>query len=134
MLRPGVQTAVQIVIPVAGTYTVGPYTNLAGAQYVAAWANMVRTSGGTSIALWLQTSVSDNNEWFDIMRFSWTTTSAKKMLACTAKQQTTVLTPAAATLGSEGVVEVLGDRYRWQYTTVGTYVGTLDLSFYVAGG
>ena len=133
MLRPGAYRVETITLGAAVTGVVyGLEELLAGANYIAASVEFNRTSGGATCDVRLQTSLNKGRTWRDIMHFGFTTTSGTKDKAIYAKSQTSDLTPSDGSLGSNQVVEILGDRYRWKLTTTGTYVATLDLSFVVA--
>ena len=132
MLRPGIYKLNQVILGAAvADYATPWFEGLAGMQYVAALANFVRSSGGTSLDLRLQTSLDQGATAMDIMHFAFTTTTAKKVKAILAKEQASDLTPGDNALTGGGVVAVLGDRLRWKWTSVGIYVGTLDLSLNV---
>ena len=119
----------------AGVTGVVPATflNLNDARYIAALAKFVRTSGGTSLDAWLQTSLDGGDTYFDIMHFGFTLSTASKMKAFVAKEQATDLVPGDGVLTSGAIVAILGNAYRWKYTTVGAYVGNLALSFNIGG-
>jgi hypothetical protein len=127
LFTPGIRPLSTITLGPAATYETPWFENLEGMSYVAALVKFARTSGGTSVNLRLQTSLDQGVTAMDIMHFSFAITSANKVKAILAGSQATDLTPGDNTLTGDGIVAILGDRLRWKYTLVGTYVATLGL-------
>jgi hypothetical protein len=101
----------------------------AGAKYVAAQANFVYGSGGTTASVYVQTSF-DNANWADIMEFDFATSSAIKISAVT---WSTAL--AAAVAPSDGALTVntilsglIAPYLRVKYKSTGTYAGGTTLT------
>jgi hypothetical protein len=117
-------------IPAAGTYiTPGYYTGRfpGGPTYLAVQSDFVRTSGGTSLNVYVQVALDEGEIWTDIMNFSFTTTTGRRVSAVTLD---TVLAPAVTptdgTLTANTILSgLLGNRLRIKTVIVGTYVGTL---------
>jgi hypothetical protein len=131
MLYPGVRALNPIVLGAAVSQVVlPPWEDCAGAKYVAAYVDFVRTSGNGPLDVWLQTTLNagqvrlaggSNIGWFDIAHFQFTTATAHKMKAIIAKEQASDLTPAAFTLSGGAIVGLLGDRFRFAYSQTGSY-------------
>ena len=115
------------------------FSGLYGMKELSVEANFVRGSGGTTVKVWIQTSLDGGSNWIDVMNFAFTTTSLRKihtvvMPAVVATR--TNVTPTDATLGDNLIVDgILGDRLRAKVTTTGTYGGTttLDVNFVPKG-
>lgn len=111
-----------------------PTSGLYGMKQVAIEANFVYGSGGTTVDVWVQTSLDGGANWIDIAQFAFLTTSLRKvhtvvMPAVVATR--TNVTPLDGTLGDNLIQDgVLGDALRVKLTTVGTYAGgtTLDVN------
>ncbi len=96
---------------------------LAGMTRLAAWANFVYGSGGTTCAAIIQTSLDQDSNWIDIIRFDFLLANRKAHAAVGSFAAGAVTTLAA--LASEGKLDnVLGDRLRCKLTTTGVYVNT----------
>lgn len=86
------------------------------------------SSGGTSVAALVQTSIDGGTSWLDIARFDFTTASARKFANLSGL--TYKAAGALASLSAEGQNDgLLGPRVRAVITSVGTYGAgtTLDL-------
>lgn len=81
-------------------------------------------SGGTSVDVYVQTSI-DGTNWADIANFRWTTSGSAVLVNVSGL--TAVTTPTAITDGAITANTIqqgfLGDRYRCKITSVGTYAG-----------
>lgn len=87
------------------------------------------TSGGTSVKVYVQTSLDGGNTWIDLWCF--TATTASKTRARSFKpSQSGELTPTDGTLSDDTVASpcVLGDRLRAKVVVTGTYAGSAALS------
>lgn len=96
---------------------------LAGMLSVSLQAKLVYSSGGTSIAAIVQTSLDQGATWIDVCRFDFATANSQKIANISAAAA--AAPGAVAALGSEGKLDgILGDRLRCKVTSVGTYVNT----------
>jgi len=130
MANPNQVTLVSGAIPAAGTYvTPGFYTGRfpGAAKYLAAQVNFVRDSGGTTLDVYVQTSVDDEQTWADVMNFSLATTSVRKVSAVkTSTALAANVTPSDGTLTANTILSgLLGTKVRVKYVVAGSYVGTL---------
>lgn len=133
-MTPGQISFGSFTITTAGTQT-GEWTtagNLDGLLAMCAQVRLAYGSGGTSVKVYLQTTLDDETTPIDIACFTFTTASAVKarnLSALTAK--TTDVTPTDATLTDDTSVDgVLGDRFRLKVVSVGTYAGSTSLTGY----
>lgn len=88
-------------------------------------ANFAYGSGGTSVAVFLQTSLDGGTSWIDIANFSFTTASAIAIVNLSAATpKTTAVTPTDGSLAANTVVDgIIGAMFRCKGSSVGTYVG-----------
>jgi hypothetical protein len=128
MASPNQVTLVNKAIPAQGTYVTDGYYVGKEAKYLAVQANFARTSGGTSLKAYIQTSFDDDN-WCDIMSFAFATTTARKVQAITlATALAANITPTDGTLTDNSILSgLLGHKIRVKYVIVGTYVGTVRI-------
>ncbi len=126
--------------PAAATYTTTPVKFLVGMMYVAFETIFTRASGGTTLDVYLQTSLDGGATWFDIHEHSYVTSDLKKITVTTGYSGTALtnapvpLTPGDAALTANTTVPgVLGDRLRIKYVVAGSYVGTFSASAIVKG-
>jgi len=120
-------TLVSGAIPAQGTYVTEAYHTGRKARYLAIQSNFVRTSGGTSLDVYIQTSLDEGTTWADVMNFSFATTTVRKVSAVVL---TTALaanvTPTDGAITANTILSgLLGTKIRVKYVAVGTYVGTL---------
>lgn len=100
---------------------------LAGMQSVTLWAAFDYGSGGTTVAVIIQTSLDQGVTWIDLCRFDFTTADRKAHATVGVFAAGAVTTLAA--IASEGKLDnVLGDRLRAKVTSTGTYAGNTLLS------
>lgn len=104
-------------------------TGLAGATSLSVQAMLTYGSGGTSIDVYLQTSLDGGTTFFDIAEWSFTTASATRIHSVRA--QTVVAanyTPTDGSLSANTIKDgLIGDQFRIKYVTVGTYAGGTTL-------
>lgn len=112
----------------AGTTTT-PVVGLAGMKSLTVQAALTYGSGGTSIDVWVQTSLDGGVTWCDVIQFSFTTASARKVSTVVMSTAlAAAVTPTDGTLGANLILSgLLGDQLRLKYTTVGTYGGSTSL-------
>ncbi len=113
----------------------GSTSGLYGMKQLSVEANFVYGSAGTTVDVWLQTSLDGGSNWIDIAQFAFLTTSLRKVhtvvIPAVVATRTNV-TPLDGTLGDNLIQDgILGDRIRAKLTTTGTYAGdtTLDVNF-----
>lgn len=112
----------------AGTEVAG----LEGCDFAALQAAFLYGAGGTTVKLWIQTSLDKGVTWFDIASFAFTTAAGVKlqvvnMTPGTAFTPATV--PGAAALADNTVLNgILGDRFRTFLKTTGTYTGLTSIA------
>lgn len=135
-----VQLMSGVAIPAgSGTpYTTNPVSGLAGIAQITTLFKFVRTSGGTTIEAWLQTSVDGGATWIDIACAAFATTSLSKLFSNSAGGlDTQASAPTDGSLADDTIFDgVIGDMFRVKYLVTGTYVGTLSvfLSAKASGG
>ncbi len=96
-------------------------------------------SDGTTVKVWIQTSLDDGGNWIDIASLAFATTSLRTVhtlvLPAVVADRTKV-TPTDGALADDLIVDgILGDMIRAKLTTVGTYAGgtTLDVNIVPKG-
>jgi hypothetical protein len=98
-----------------------PVILAAGLKALALQARFQYGATGTTVKVWVQTSLDKGASWTDVACFAFTTASARKV----ATVAMAALAPAAASdgaLADDTVLNApLGDRVRVKYTTTGTY-------------
>jgi hypothetical protein len=126
----------KIITAAAAGVTTEVVERLEGIRRITPRVNFVYGSGGTSFKVYLQTSLDQGVTWRDIMCVALTTASAIREANLTdATAVTTLATPTDGTLTDNTAISgILGDRFRWKYTSTGTYGGntTINLSAVVA--
>jgi hypothetical protein len=113
-------------ITTAGTITGLAQTRFDGALGLTIQASITGyVSGGTTIDLYLQTSLDSGATWQDVANFHWTTANAVKNRSLSKLTvNATDKTPGSLALTvSTSVDGIFGDQFRWVSVSVGTYVG-----------
>jgi hypothetical protein len=114
----------------AGTYVSEEFPVPCGAKTLAVLAKFVRAAGGTTLDVFVQTSLDGGATWIDIMNLTFATTTASQLQAVKtdiAVAPTTV--PADGALADDTILDgVLGDRVRVKQIVVGTYTGASTLA------
>lgn len=92
--------------------------------------NFTYGSGGTSVDVWVQSSLDGGTTWCDIANFHFTTSSARKVFNLSSLTPvTTQATPTDGTLTANTAVDgLIGGKLRVKVTTVGTYAGNTTLA------
>lgn len=124
-----------LAVGAAAASQIGPQVQFnAAPRNLTIQGNLVYGSGGTSVDVYVQTSLDGGLTWTDIANFHFTTSNARaiyNLSAATAK--TTAVSPTDGSLASNTAVDgVLGPLYRCKYTTVGTYAGSTTMSVDIA--
>lgn len=87
-------------------------------------------SGGTTLKVWIQTSLDNGVTWCDVACVTATTSS--KTVICTLSSRTPVTTlyaPLDGTLADDTCKDgILGPLFRTKRTTTGTYAGSTTLT------
>lgn len=110
---------------------VSAVTGLAGMKYYLMESIFVVSGGGTTMKVWLQTSVDGGVTWFDIMNHAFTTSTLSKVGSCGAYIGLTPATPTDGSLADNTATQgLLGDRVRVKYTSTGTFTGATTLTVY----
>lgn len=111
--------------PPAGADQLGPVRdNFHGLKGLAIEGELVYGSGGTTIDVWVQTSLNGGLTWIDIAQFAFGVASARRMYNLTNAAVTAQATPGDGVLANNTAVNgFLGESFRVKYTVVGTYAG-----------
>jgi hypothetical protein len=130
MDAPGVYELGDIAITTAGTQTGTAVTDLDGMLAAGLQVRLAYGSGGTSVKVYVQTSLDQGTVWIDVACFTFTTASAVKVRNLSAlTPKTTDVTPTDGALTDDTSVDgILGDRMRIKVVSVGTYAGSTVLS------
>jgi len=123
------RTLVSQTITTALTASVlGESAGLYGMKSLSVEANLTYGADGTTIKVWIQTSLDGGSNWIDIMNFAFTTASGRKVSTVKIAAGATAVVPTDGTSGDNGIVDgILGDRIRAKVTTTGTYSGSTTL-------
>lgn len=130
MEDPGISSLGDFTVGAAGTQTGDWVTGLDGALAIAASMRLAYGSGGSTIKVYLQTSLDQGTTAIDIACFTYTTASANKARNLSAlTPKTTDVTPSDGALTDDTSVDgILGDRFRVKIVSTGTYAGSTVLS------
>lgn len=127
---PGAFSLGDFTVTTAGTQIGDWVDGLDGLLALASQIRLAYGSGGTSIKVYLQTSLDEGTTAIDIASFTFTTASlvkARNHSALTPK--TTDVTPSDTALTDDTSVDgVLGERFRIKLVSVGTYAGSTVIS------
>lgn len=120
----------QRTITSAGTVVGDTVKMLAAPRNLTAQVKFTYGSGGTSVDVYLQTSLDGGSNWIDIAEVSLTTSSATKVYNLSAATpKITAVTPTDGSLTANTAVDgVLGSQFRVKVVSVGTYAGSTTLS------
>lgn len=99
---------------------------LEGMSSVSLECRFVYGSGGTSVAVTVQTAFGGSN-WIDVARFEFTTTNAAKAANIIGSGASAIAAITALSTETVGP-SILGDRLRAKITSVGTYAGSTTVS------
>jgi hypothetical protein len=117
-------------IAAAGTYLGAEARLPRSIQALAIQSTFAYGAGGTSVKVYVQTSIDAGVSWVDVACQTFTTTAAKKVSAV---RQAVALaasyTPTDGALGDDSIKDgLVGDRVRVKYVVTGTYTGVSTLS------
>lgn len=119
-----ITTALSDVVLTEGTSAAGVsqafWDRCAGINALTIEAAFTYGSGGTTAILRIDTALGSGGVWRNIARIDFAT--ATLVRAFTISRSALAVTTLAE-LGSESIVNVLGDRFRARLTTTGTYAG-----------
>ena len=122
--------------PIAGAQTVVSDESSVpfGTRILSALAKFVWVGGGTSVKVYVQTSLDGGSTWIDIMCFAFAGTTANKASAVKTNIALAAgVTPTDGTLTDNTILDgLIGDRIRVKYIVAGTYTGATTLSVAVA--
>lgn len=110
--------------------TTAPIASLVGMNKLLLQSTFVHGAGGTTVNVWVQTSIDKGVSWFDIAQFRWTTADGKLIHTVTGSGAANYV-PTDGTLDPNTVKDgVLGDRLRCKYVTSGVYTGVTTIAVY----
>jgi hypothetical protein len=119
-------------IRAAGTYVSEERAVPAGTKTLAVLAKFARAAGGTTLDVFVQTSLDGGQTWMDIMNLTFATTTANQVQVVKTDIAVAPTTaPVDGALADDTILDgVLGDRIRVKQIVVGTYTGasTLEVS------
>ncbi len=105
------------------------FSGLHGMKSLVVEANFTYGSGGTTVKVWIQTSLDGESTWIDVINFAFTTASGRKISTVDIGAAATAIVPTDAALADNSIVDgILGDRLRAKVTTTGTYGGSTALT------
>lgn len=122
----------QTTIGGAGT-TTGSSTSIGNANYVTVESIFLYGAGGTTVKVYIQTSLDGGTTWVDIAQHAFTTSAASKVSSCTGMiaPAAQALTPGDAALTDNTIIQgVVGDRLRAKVVSAGTYTGATSIAVY----
>lgn len=101
-----------------------PAITLSGMQYLAVQCNFLIGTGGTSLQVYVQTTL-DGVNWCDIMAFAFVNTPVRKVQAVNIFTALAAnVTPTDGSLADNTILSgLLGKAIRLKYTSVGVYSG-----------
>ncbi|MEP9389655.1 hypothetical protein [Mesorhizobium sp. KR9-304] len=87
-------------------------------------------SGGTSLKVYIQTTLDQGATWIDVACAAFLVASATKVINLSGlTPKTTAATPSDGSMTDDTALDgVLGDRWRAKITSTGTYAGSTTLS------
>lgn len=126
MITPGFRSLGSFNVTAAGTQTGDWVEDLEGLLAMVLQARLAYGSGGTSVKVYVQTSLDQGVTPIDIACFTFTTAAAIKARNLSAlTPKTSDVTPTDGALTDDTSVDgVLGDRFRVKVVSVGTYANT----------
>jgi len=104
---------------------------------IAVQSSLTYGSGGTTLKVYMQTSLDNGANWIDIAVHAFTTASSRKVSSVSRFAARAEAVATDGTLADDTELDgVIGDRIRVKYISTGTYAGSTTLSVHVvtAGG
>lgn len=125
--------ASDLAITTAGTTICSVIDSLDGMLAASIEARFAYGSGGTSVDVYIQTSLDQGSTWIDVAQFRFTTASAAKVVNLSGLTPvTTPVTPTDGAMAQNTCQDgILGDRLRAKVVSVGTYAGATLLALRV---
>jgi hypothetical protein len=119
-----------LAITAAGTSVCTAITGLDGMTAVTISARLAYGSGGTTVTVYVQTSIDQGTTWIDIASILFGTASEHQVLNLSGlTPKTTFATPTDGSLTNDTAVDaILGDRLRCKVVSTGVYSGSTVLS------
>jgi hypothetical protein len=131
MLNPGDYGLATIAVAGAITASVQTSINdLEGMKAASIECQFNYGSGGTTVKVWIQTTLDAGITWIDIANFAFTTASGTKVINLSGLTPvTTAITPTDGAMADNTCQDgVLGSALRAKITTTGTYAGSSNLA------
>lgn len=122
--------ATVITAAVTGTIFGPTVMNLDHARGVLLQGNFTYGSSGTTLKVWVQSSVDNGVTWHDVACFAFTTATKRRLFNLSARTAvSSIATPGDAALADDTSVDgLLGDLLRVKYTSTGTYAGSSTIT------
>lgn len=124
-------------VTAAGT-VIGPALNVDPAEMrnLALEAQVAVATGGTSIDIYVQTSLDNGLTWIDIRNFHYANTPQNRVVNHSSLTPvTTAVVPTDGSLASDTSKDgIIGAKVRAKVVSVGTYTGNTSVAVYAQGG
>jgi hypothetical protein len=131
-LNPGPFSLGDFQIGAAATYTnpAGPVSGLSGLDAASLQVQLAYGGGGTSINVYIQSSLDQGQTWFDIANIAFGTASGTELINLSGLDKlTTPTAPTNQTLANNTMLDgPIGDRLQAVVVTTGTYSGNTLVS------
>lgn len=125
MDNPGSFTLGDFQIGTAGQQNGAPVINLEGMVAASLQARLSSAAGGTSISVYIQTSLDQGQSWFDVACVGFTNTAGVQTLNVSGLDKAVPAAPSNLALAPGTVVDgPLGDRLQAIVVSTGTYSGS----------
>lgn len=130
MIEPGIKSLGDFTITTAGTQVGDWVEDLDGMLAATLSARLAYGSGGSTVKLYIQTSLDQGTTAVDIACIAFATASEADVANVSGlTPKTTLATPTDGALADDTVLDgVLGDRLRAKVVSTGTYAGSTVLS------
>ena len=119
-----------VVITTAATVVTEPFVFVPGSvQSIALQSDFTYGSSGTTVKVYLQTSLDAGSKWVDIAAHAFATTSLNKVSAVRRAVARAEAVVTDGTLSDDTELDgLIGDRVRIKYVSVGTYATSTTLN------